>query len=174
MDDLIKAFESSVANKNWYGSLFVALSVPDICGYLESPTVRSQVRYERWFAKYMLPNYLAHIGSEKTPHTFLSPSDCYALRCALFHEGREEITEQRAREALDRFHFIEPPPSGQIHCNQVNNVLQLQVDIFCNDVLSGLREWFQHFQNVPDVGKRIGGLLKVYPFNQTPRMFAGK
>lgn len=45
MDDLIKALEASVANKNWYGSLFVALSVPDICGYLESPTDRSQVRY---------------------------------------------------------------------------------------------------------------------------------
>jgi hypothetical protein len=122
----------------------------------------------------MLPKYSARVGAESTPHVFLSPSDCYALRCALLHEGREEITEQRAREVLDRFHFIEPPPSGQIHCNQINNVLQLQVDIFCNDVLSGLREWFQHAQNVPDVRKRIGNILKVYPYNQIPGMFMGK
>ena len=174
MDDLIKALEFSVADKNWYGSLFIALSVPDICGHLECPTDRSQARYERWFAKYMLPKYSARVGSGQPPHTFLSPSDCYALRCALLHEGREEITEQRAREALDRFHFIEPPLSGHIHCNQINNVLQLQVDIFCNDVLSGLREWFQNVQAIPDVGKRIGDLLKIYPFNQIPGMIAGK
>jgi len=174
MDDLISALESSVANKNWYGSLFVALSVPDICGYLESPTERSQARYERWFEKYMLPKYSSRIGPERTLHTFLSPSDCYALRCALLHEGREEITEQRAREALDRFHFIEPPPGGQIHCNQINNVLQLQVDIFCNDILEGLRKWVQDVQNVPDVMKRIGSILKVYPFNRIPGMFSGK
>ncbi len=174
MDNLIKALESSVASTNWYGSLFVALSVPDICGYLEFPTERSQARYERWFEKYMLPKYSARIGPERTPHTFLSPSDCYALRCALLHEGREEITEQRAREALDRFHFIEPPPSGQIHCNQINNVLQLQVDIFCNDILGGLRKWFQDVQNAPDVLKRIGSVLKVYPFNRIPGMFIGK
>ena len=164
MDNLIKALESSVANKNWYGSLFIALSVPDICGYLEFPTERSQTRYERWFETYMLPKYSACVGPNRTPHVFLSPSDCYALRCALLHEGREEIAEQCARDVLDHFHFIEPPPNDNtIHCNQKNNALQLQVDIFCNDVLSGLREWFQGKKDVPDVGKRIGNILKVYP-----------
>ena len=172
MDDLIKALESSVANKNWYGSLFVALSVPDICGYLESPTERSQARYERWFEKYMLPKYSSCVGPSRTPHVFLLPSDCYALRCALLHEGRGDITEQLAREALDRFHFIEPPPSGLIHCNQINNVLQLQVDIFCNDVLSGLRKWLQDIQNVPNVEQRIGNILKVYPYNQIPGIYS--
>jgi hypothetical protein len=171
MDALIKALESSIANKNWYGSLFIALSVPDICGYLESPTDRSQTRYERWFEKYMLPKYFAFVGADHTPHVFLSPSDCYALRCALLHEGREEITEQHARETLDRFHFVEPPPSGQKHCNQIKNVLQLQVDIFCNDILSGLREWCQHAQNFPEVKNRIDNILKVYPYSEIPGMF---
>ena len=162
MDDLIKALESSVANKNWYGSLFIALSVPDICGYLEFPTERSQVRYERWFEKYMLPKYSACIGSHSTPHIFLSPSDCYALRCALLHEGREDITEQRAREALDRFHFIGPLPGGYYHCNQFNNVLYLQVEIFCYDVLNGIQKWLQDIQNDPDVERRVDNILKVY------------
>lgn len=175
MDDLIKALESSIANKNWYGSLFVALSVPDICGYLESPTDRrSQPRYERWFEKYMLPKYSSYVGPDRTLRVFLSPSDCYALRCALLHEGREEITEQSARKILDRFHFIEPPPNRQIHCNQIDNVLQLQVDIFCNDVLSGLREWLQDIQNVSNVKQRIGNILKVYPHNQIPGMHIGQ
>jgi hypothetical protein len=174
MNDLIKALESSVASKNWYGSLFVALSVPDICGYLESPTEHSQDRYEGWFKKYMLPKYTSCVGKGRTPHVFFPASDCYALRCALLHEGREEIMEQHARKALDRFHFIEPPPSGKIHCNQIGNTLQLQVDIFCNDVLSGLREWLEDIQNVPDVNQRIGNILKVYPCNQIPGMSIGQ
>jgi hypothetical protein len=42
---------------------------------------------------------------------------------------------------LSRFVFIEPPPSGSIHCNQSNDSLQLQVDIFCSDVCLGVNEW---------------------------------
>ena len=173
MDNLIKALESSIASKNWYGALFLALSVPDICGYLEFPSKRSQDRYEEWFKKYMLSKYSSCIGPEHTPHVFLSPSDCYALRCAILHEGRDVILEQRAREALDRFHFIEPPPSGQIHCNQINNILQLQVDKFCNDMIDGLQEWKQNINKIPDIEQRLKNILKVYSYKQIPGMKFG-
>jgi len=121
----------------------------------------------------MFNRYSSFIGLDKTPHTFLSSSDCYALRCALLHEGREEIVEQRARDALDRFHFIEPPPNGQIHCNQINNVLQLQVDVFCRDVLEGLAQWRKDIQGTPDIEQRISNILQVYPHNQIPGMSIG-
>jgi hypothetical protein len=170
MDELIKALELSVASKNWYGALFIALSIPDICGYLESPTVGSQTRYEQWFAKYMLPKYSRGPREDIAPQIFLSPSDCYALRCALLHQGSEEITGQSARKALDRFRFIEPPPSGQIHCNRIRDVLQLQVDIFCNDVLSGLRKWLQDIQGNSSIEQCIGNILKIYPNNQIPSL----
>jgi hypothetical protein len=49
MENIIKAIKSSLESKNYYGALFVALSAPDICGYLESPADKSQVRYEKWF-----------------------------------------------------------------------------------------------------------------------------
>lgn len=152
MESLAKVLKSAIVDKNWYAALFIALSVPDICGYLESPTTRTQRRYERWFEKYMLSKYTIEMGpnSTSTLHTFLSPSDCYALRCAFLHEGREEILEQRARNVLNRFHFIEPPPRGgdMIHRNQYNDVLQLQVDIFCEEILEGLRNWRQDVNTV--------------------------
>ncbi len=172
MDDLINALESAIENKNWYGALFIALSIPDICGYLETPDGGSQARYERWFEEYMLPKYSSHIGPDRILHTFLSPSDCYALRCALLHEGREEITEQRAREALGRFYFIEPPSNGQIHCNQINDVLQLQTDIFCSDILDGLRCWCNAIIGRADVEERILNILKVYPSNEIPGLIS--
>ena len=170
MRNIINAIESSLESKNYYGALFMALSAPDICGYLESPADGSQVRYEKWFERYMLDKYSSHIGSSSTLHVFLSPSDCYALRCALLHEGKEEIIEQRAREALDRFHFIEPPRLGRIHCNQFNNVLQLQVDIFCQDIIAALQMWIQDTRENTDIQHRLNGILKVYPSNQIPGM----
>ena len=130
MENLIKALESTLESNNWYGALFIALSIPDICGRLETPEESIRTRYERWFERYMLSKYSKPIGPEQTPHTFLSSSDCYALRCALLHEGRDVIKDQRAREMLRRFHFIEPPPKGgRIHLNQFNDVLMLQADI---------------------------------------------
>lgn len=169
MENFINALESAIENQNWYGALFIALSIPDICGYLETPNDGSQARYERWFEEYMLERYSSKIGPDGTPHTFLSPSDCYALRCALLHEGREEIIEQQAREALDRFHFIEPPSEGlSIHCNQINNVLQLQTDIFCSDILAGLNNWCNAIKDRAEVEERINNNLKVYPSNEIP------
>ena len=37
MESLYRALESAITNKNWYAALFIALSIPDICGYIESP-----------------------------------------------------------------------------------------------------------------------------------------
>lgn len=121
----------------------------------------------------MLPKYSKRGGAGNEPHVFLSSSDCYVLRCALFHEGREEITEQHARKALNRFHFNEPS-DGMVHCNQMYNVLQLRVDIFCNDVLKGLRKWVQDVQDIPDIRERIENILKVYPYNQVPGIIIAK
>jgi hypothetical protein len=74
--------------------------------------------------------------------------------------------DQRAKEVLDRFHFIEPPPRGRFHCNQSDNVLQLQIDIFCNDMLSGLLQWVNDVQEISEVNERINNILKIYPYNQ--------
>lgn len=162
MDALIKALEMAIAAKNWYGALFIALSVPDICGYLENPHEKSQARYERWFEQYTLPKYRSQ-GVYAPVHVFLSPADCYALRCALLHEGREEIIEQKAREVLDRFHFTEPHPRHIVHCLKINNVLQLQVNIFCVDIYEGVSQWTKDTAGNPDIQTRLKTVLRIYP-----------
>lgn len=174
MDNLRKALESAIANKNWYAALFIALSIPDICGYLEYPTAKSQERYERWFGKHMLNKYSSFDNLNKSVYTFLSPSDCYALRCVLLHQGSDNITEQSARDTLDRFHFIEPPPNAVIHLNQINNILQLQVDIFCKDILNGLAKWIIDTQGNTDIDQRMNTVLKVHLSNQIPGFLVDK
>jgi hypothetical protein len=139
MNQFTDAVERSLQSCNWYAGLIVALSLPDIAGWVDNPMQGSKVRYSAWFERFVSPAYTRQVGG--APHRFLSGEDCYALRCSLLHEGRHETSHQRSRDALNRFQFIAPQLGMTIHCNQVGTRLQLQVDIFCRDICAGIAAW---------------------------------
>lgn len=151
MNHLTSGVRTSVITENWYAALGLALALPDICGWLEAPTTGSKDRYVRWCERYLTPRYTQVIGGSMEPHVFLHGEDCYALRCAFLHEGGDDVTQQRARRALERFRFMAPPQGGgRIHCNQSDQHLQLQIDVFCEDVCSGVEGWQAAVENTPD------------------------
>jgi len=165
MNNLIHSLESAIEQKNWYAAVMVALTLPDICGKIEHPADNSGARYKKWCEKYLEPKYTHFVGPSWMggfEHKFLSGSDCYALRCALLHEGSDEITEQRARESLDRFHFTAPPDSGSMHCNQANMVLQLQVDKFAADIIQSIREWLSDIKGDIEKEGKLANLVIIY------------
>ncbi len=167
MESLVHALENSLEQKNWYASVILALTLPDICGKIEYPGEYSGARYKKWCEKYLEPKYTHQVGPTQMGyvHKFLSGSDCHALRCALLHEGSDDITEQSARESLDRFHFTAPPESGSMHCNQKNSVLQLQVDLFAKDVIASISEWLSDIEGDIEKEKRLEELVTIYdPF----------
>jgi hypothetical protein len=161
----VKRFTNSIRISleagDWYGALMTALTLPDICGRMENPEEGSNRRYARWFTEWVEPDYTMDSFGDK--HIFLSGNDCYALRCCLLHEGGENIEEQRARDALDNFHFIEPPSNGNIfHKLQSNNSLLLRVDIFCNDVANAVDKWSEAKANDDaEIKQRLEGLLLI-------------
>jgi hypothetical protein len=162
MYSYINSVRQSVKNQNWYSALSLAITLPDICGRLEAPKSYSFKRYKNWFNKYMSKKYTLTINSET--HVFLSGNDCYALRCSFLHEGHDSITEQDKRQALDSFHFVAPPSDGSvIHCNQAYNVLQLQVDIFCDDICLAVEEWINEMSSTkPEVIENFSNLLTIH------------
>ena len=141
MQRFIDAAKIAVATENWYAALALALSMPDICGRLENPAAGSQARFVAWFDKFLLKHYQSRVGVNRELYSFLCGADCYALRCAFLHQGEFGIDDQRAQQALERFHFTAPRHGCFIHKNQINNTLQLQVDAFCKDVCEGVEEW---------------------------------
>mgnify|MGYP006308626119 CR=1 FL=1 len=161
MERFTNSIRTALQAGDWYGALTTALTLPDICGRMETPNEGSNRRYARWFYDWVEPSYTMESFGER--HVFLSGNDCYALRCSLLHEGGENIEEQRAREALDNFHFIVPPPNGNsFHKIQSNQSLLLQVDIFCNDVADAVDNWASsESANTPEVLERINGLLLI-------------
>ena len=155
MERFVQAIEQSIASKNWYAALTLSLTLPDICGRLEDPSLRSQARFEKWFNDYMLPHYESPFHGEG--FTFLSGADCYALRCVLLHEGRENIERQRAREVVSKFMFS---TTGSHRC-QFETVLVLNLQAFCTEICEGVRKWRETQKDNVSVKEAIEELLLI-------------
>jgi hypothetical protein len=162
MRDFIDAIDKAIKDKNWYGALFIALTLPDICGKVEHPNLPSNKRYKDWFDKYMSAKY-KHKGT-----VFLSSDDCYALRCALLHEGSDDISQQPSQKILEKFIFT----TGESHCNYMQNnyvngqrvktSLQLKVDRFCEDICKSAKKWLNDVSGNSAVMSRVKNTIKIY------------
>lgn len=163
MEHLTNAVRQAVDQRNWYAALGLALTFPDICGLVEGTQRDSRKRYIRWCNEYLTPQYTHQIGADRQEHVFLSGKDCYALRCAVLHEGSDEIINQAAQEALESFRFVAPTLGFYIHNNQEDAQLQLQVDVFCLDICRGVERWMEAMKQKGDAQSRLGALMKVHP-----------
>lgn len=156
MENILKSIENSLQNKNWYSALVLSLILPDICGKIEGNNKSSSERYPEWFDKYLGQKY----------YSFLSGSDCYALRCSFLHEGSSNIENQRAKDVLDHFVFV----SNGVHCNRFSNCyfgdpkydgkdfLQLSIYHFCQDMIAATKRWL----NDKSVTKNLYGILEIH------------
>lgn len=160
MQHLIDAVRRSIREKNWYAALTGALVLPDIASKLDGGPRGSQQRYTAWYDLYLLPKY------SRNPEVVLSGRDCYALRCAFLHEGEFDTSNHPARDVLDRFQFVEPPiEMASLHRNRCGNMMQLQIDRFCEDVCVAVTEWMNARGSDPAVASAIGGLPKIFVWN---------
>jgi len=156
------ALQNALAQQNFFAALSLALTIPDICSKLEKPELYTKERYINWFNEFLLTKYQSEIGHDHILHTFLSGRDFYSLRCAFLHQGELDITGQKAREVLNDFVFIEPQVFGQVHMNQHNDTLQLQVDIFCVDVLLAIENWIQIHKSDAEINKRAASIIEIH------------
>ncbi|AIF51988.1 hypothetical protein [Pelosinus sp. UFO1] len=156
----VDAVRKSINEQNWYAALALALALPDMCSKLESPNLlNTGMRYKNWYNKYMLLKYTRKIGANETTHVFLNADDFYALRCSYLHQGSQDITGQKARKILEDFNFVAPHGRGTIHLNKLNNTLQLQVDIFCEDICVAIERWINDVLDNNDKIKERAELL---------------
>lgn len=162
MKNFTNSIRNSIKTENWYGAVSLALTLPDICGRLENPEIKSsQKRTIQWFKKWLEPKYTSRIGAEREEHIFLCGNDFYALRCSFLHQGESNIEMQRCKEILNDFQFTPPVPGLCIHRNQRDNKLQLQVDIFCEEIAEAVDNWSDFVKNNSVIQNRIKSLLAI-------------
>jgi hypothetical protein len=162
MQHFVGATRAAVSHRNWHAAVSLALTLPDICGRIESPSMDSQARFVAWYDRFLLKRYQRAVGPTGQIHTFLCASDCYALRRAFPHQGEFGIDDQRAQQALENFHFTAPRSGAVIHMNRSNNTLQLQVDVFCRDVCDAVEEWLASVAANSDIQARISKLARIW------------
>lgn len=126
MDDLFDQIMQAVDAGLSLLALAGALTVPDICAALGSNDGRTTGdRYRDWVRSELEPKW----------RQFLTAEDVYAFRCSFLHQGRLEQSKTPVRKLL----FIEG--TGNVHMNLFDDMLQLDLGLFCGDVTEAGRAW---------------------------------
>lgn len=155
MQNIINSVYSSIEQKNYYAALFVSLTFPDICAALEHGKT-SGATYASWFNA-NLSQYAK----------FLSGNDCYALRCAILHQGKDDISDQKMQEVLEHYVFL----TDGSHCNLFKDCvingekvsfLQLNVQKFCKDMCNAVEKWLDNVSENPAIQERLKKTIVIH------------
>ena len=101
---IIDEIEKALSHDLYFAALNLALTLPDICGKAEYPSLRStRERYIQWYDKI--------VGvTEKPPRDdepempYLSGEVVYSLRCSLLHEGNPNL-QKNGKHPIPIDHF---------------------------------------------------------------------
>jgi len=155
MENIINSVRNSIEQQNWYSALFVALTLPDICAALEHGTTSGN-RYSQWFESNL-----------KQYKNFLSGNDCYALRCSLLHQGKDDVSEQRLKDILEHYVFLTSGSHRNLFKDCVFNgvkksFLQLNVGMFCEDICTAVETWLNTNSSNKDIQNRLSNTLEIH------------
>lgn len=151
MRQFLTSIQSSLDNQNWLAALSMTLTLPDMAGWAQYPSLAPGARYQRWFNENMGRFYMRP-GDE-----CLSGRDCWALRCSFLHSGQDDISGERARRDLARFVFS---VTGS-HRIRYNDILQLDLLTFCGDFLQATCEWLDQNGGDEATTTRLNTMLHV-------------
>ena len=160
----------------YYLALLGALVVPDICGALESENGEADsAKYRRWFRLNVSPlgytseapgirsdNPLYDADPGTQNYDFLSPDDAWWFRCSFLHQG----STQHPDGQYSRIAFVEPgylDDMSHVHLNIEDDVLQIDVERFCGDLVGAARSWFVAKGDTPNVSRNLDRFVRRYP-----------
>jgi len=156
MQDLLQQIRSANEYRLYYVALFSSLALPDICGALEAADgMASKARYIQWFDQHVAPRY----------HGFLDGETCYQFRCSMLHQGTTHHPQSRYSRVL----FVEPGTLGLVmHNNVLNDALNIDVRIFCEDLCSAVEAWLPAAQQMPHFQANATKFVRRYPSGLPP------
>jgi len=156
MRDFLTQIKNGLDANLYLLSLFSALAIPDLCGAMSSENGEaSNEKYKAWFDKYVAQKY----------NGFLSGNDCYFFRCSLLHQG----SSQHPNNTYKRVLFVEPSATTNVfHNNIMNDALNIDVRIFCNDLISGAEEWLNENEETELYKKNYDKFMRRYPNGLSP------
>lgn len=135
MDDLLKEIRAAVQGKAWVLALFGTLALPDICAALGSSNGQTNGnKYKRWVRENLGDDY---------PN--LDPGELWQMRCSMLHQGNSSTA------SYSRVVFMVRANGNVYHNNILGDALNLDLEIFCGDVLRAVGTWLEANKLEPNV-----------------------
>ncbi|MGH3628381.1 MAG: hypothetical protein ACRDRL_13205, partial [Sciscionella sp.] len=144
MSEIIDSISKSIEGECLYPAFMSCVCLPDICGYLDSPTSTSvRLRYATWFEKYVSMNlYTGHVSGD----------EAYMLRCVVLHNGELATDQYKNRNSaksiiLDKFILASAGSHlTRYQGNFIDGVEQPSIELinvvrYCQDIVEGVKEW---------------------------------
>ena len=159
MQALFNQIRWAVEHNAYYLALYASLTLPDICGAMSSENGwATREKYIEWFNQYVAPRY---------PGGLFTGDDCYTFRNSVLHQGRTAHPSGRYSRIL----FIEPGPRTQgtiAHLNVINDALNIDVRIFCTDILEGAEQWLNDVWQTAEYERNYDLFARRYPNGLAP------
>jgi hypothetical protein len=135
MDECFQQILSAAESDAFYLALFGALAVPDVCAGMEAEDGRATgERYRAWFDTWAAPKYAIGPNGEVS----FNGQDAYQFRCSMLHQGTTQHAESRYARVL----FVPRGRSSNVfHNNVLNDALNLDIPMFCRDVVDAATAW---------------------------------
>ncbi|EKB02653.1 hypothetical protein HMPREF9711_03115 [Myroides odoratimimus CCUG 3837] len=155
MKNIIQALKESIDKESWYSSLFILVTIPDICSKSEFPSLSTNKRYPKW-----INDYLHKVDTAYSK--YICGYDFYALRCSLLHEGHSDIEGQKAFRRIQHIRFLEKGSHLISISNSYvgsdldgKNILTLSVKDLAIDMLEAYQLWFNSIKEDKTILERL-------------------
>lgn len=155
MKDFLDQIEAALSGNIYLVALFASLAIPDICGAVDAADgIATKEKYIDWYNK-----NASHICC------YLSGEDCYFFRCSLLHQGSSQHQASTYRRVL----FVEPGKTTNVfHCNVLNDALNIDLRIFCTELVKSARTWVAKNENTDLFKKNMAKFMQRYPQGLPP------
>lgn len=95
---IVKEIKGALENELYISALSLALIIPDICGKVKYPDLRTGERYVKWYNEFVSKNFLSRDEVPEFYNESLPKVDgnlIYKLRCSMLHEGDPNVTKDK-------------------------------------------------------------------------------
>jgi hypothetical protein len=156
MDVHFDQIESALEQNLYYLALHSVLALPSICGAMESDNGKdSGNKYRAWFDKWVADKYFHPPLGKIT----VTGGVCYSFRNGMLHQGRNNHKDL----GFSKIAFTEPGSPISIHNSVMNDVLCLDLDRFCRDVINCARSWLASVKDEENFKSNYEYYLRRYP-----------
>lgn len=151
MQQYLDSIKASLAIRNYFGAITIALILPDICASVDSDDNKtSGEKYCIWFNKYLAEKFTELFKDDNQSHIIFGPNECYATRCSFLHQGTHIIQHQyqtlkfakhRTVGAVSFMSLETDPHLSRKNYLRTSDILFIDSNFFCEAMISAVESW---------------------------------